>query len=539
VCKLRLSRLHLTALSVMAAGALCASVPALADAAPEAPVTGAATGVTGTAALLHGTLNPGSTAVAGWYFAYSTSGQCTAGSTTPVEPEVEVKALKVQAPATGLEPSRKYTACLVAVHTAEEVTETTVGTQVTFTTTRSAPTIDAVALVSTAATSAVVESAINPEREDASCKVEYGKTLAYGSVAPCPSDLGGGFGDVAASIELTGLEPATTYHYRVVAENVTGVTKAGSAELTTASVGKPEIESESVTGITSTEATFGAVLNARYEETTYHVEYATDETLTEPVTIPGVGEALRGNQPESVPPVTTANALAADTTYYYRVVAENASGVTDGPIGEFTTVGLPEAETGEAGGIGATSAALSGTIDPEGATTSYRFLYVDQAQYHEGAANPYVDGTSTEANSLAASRATTPIGPTAVEGLSPGTIYHYALAATNEAGTTVGADATFVTAAALPPGASSGDESESSQPTPFVRVPVPGFPSLSGVKPVPGPVKSEGSVEPPSHLSNKQKLAKALKACKKSRQKVRRASCERAARHRYPVKKGT
>jgi hypothetical protein len=40
----------------------------------------------------------------------------------------------------------------------------------------------------------------------------------------------------------------------------------------------------------------------------------------------------------------------------------------------------------------------------------------------------------------------------------------------------------------------------------------------------------------PKALTNKQKLAKAMKVCKK-KSKGKRAGCERAARKRFPVKK--
>jgi hypothetical protein len=57
------------------------TAPAFA-AAPEAPVTGAATGVTGTSAMLKGELNPHLEAVAGYQFAHNMGEGCVEGSST-------------------------------------------------------------------------------------------------------------------------------------------------------------------------------------------------------------------------------------------------------------------------------------------------------------------------------------------------------------------------------------------------------------------------------------------------------------------------
>jgi NHL repeat-containing protein len=52
------------------------------------------------------------------------------------------------------------------------------------------------------------------------CRFEYGQTTAYGASTPCvPSAIGEGTAPVAVGGETEPLEPQTTYHYRLVAEN--------------------------------------------------------------------------------------------------------------------------------------------------------------------------------------------------------------------------------------------------------------------------------------------------------------------------------
>lgn len=590
---------------------------AIAASPPEAPTTEPATAVAGTSATLNGKLNPHVKATVGWYFAYSKGSQCTEEATTPLEPEIEVKEQVEHVPVTGLEPSTTYRACLVATHTSEEETLTTVGSTVTFKTTRSAPAVDSEGLTRTSATEADVETAVNPEREDSSCKVEYGTTKGYGLSSPCePGDLGGGFGDQAAIAHITGLSPGTTYFFRVAATNATGVTKGAGGEFTTASLKAPTVESEQVVSSTGVGAVVEASLNPGHQETTYFVEYATNEALTEAVRVEGGAiPAEPGSQARAV---SLGSNLTPGTRYYYRFVAENSSGTSDGEPQSFTTAGLAVVETGEATGISRTTAALTGSLNPEGAETTYRFVYIDRAGYEaavrEGAANPYERGGSSESFTIPAGHVLESVGTVGVKELRPGTIYHYALEAKNEVGTSVGSDTTFATAPGTPPDvgsvgsynvtpttadltgaldprglstsyrfevgteaghlspeatsttgsvnsgsegvawhlaglspettyhvrlcASNSDGSNCSAETMFTTsasstlapVTFTAFPILAAV----GPIGIQGGAShKPVQLTRAQKVAKALKSCRRKTKQKRRHTCEKQARKRY------
>jgi hypothetical protein len=82
-------------------------------------------------------------------------------------------------------------------------------------------------------------------------------------------------------------------------------------------------------------------------------------------------------------------------------------------------------------------------------------VYIDDADYRAGlaesASNPYERGGSSPWLSLFAGNEAAAVGPVAIAGLRPGTTYHYALQASNEGGTALGPDATFVTAPPTPP----------------------------------------------------------------------------------------
>lgn len=101
----------------------------------------------------------------------------------------------------------------------------------------------------------------------------------------------------------------------------------------------------------------------------------------------------------------------------------------------------PTAVTGPASALTATTATLSGNVNPNGEATSWSFEYGTTTGYpdHTGA-HSLTAGTSSVAVSLG------------VSGLAPSTTYHFRLVATSSAGTSYGADATFKTAG-VPPAA--------------------------------------------------------------------------------------
>jgi hypothetical protein len=106
-------------------------------------------------------------------------------------------------------------------------------------------------------------------------------------------------------------------------------------------------------------------------------------------------------------------------------------GTTD--IGADEFVPAPSAATGAAGAITGSSATLAGTVDAKGVATTYRFEYGTTTAY--GHATPSATAGSGPATAT-------------VEGLTPGTTYHYRIVATNAGGIAQGNDATFTTTAA-------------------------------------------------------------------------------------------
>ena len=80
--------------------------------------------------------------------------------------------------------------------------------------------------------SATITATVDPRGDPTTLLAEYGTTSAYGSRIG-PIDVGRGAGPRTLPIELTGLEPGSTYHFRVVATNPSGATGTPDAALTT------------------------------------------------------------------------------------------------------------------------------------------------------------------------------------------------------------------------------------------------------------------------------------------------------------------
>jgi len=70
---------------------------------------------------------------------------------------------------------------------------------------------------------ATLKGSVNPHGVDTSYVFQYGTTTAYGAQTS-PASVGSGTATVQVSQQITGLQPGTTYHYRIVATSAAGST---------------------------------------------------------------------------------------------------------------------------------------------------------------------------------------------------------------------------------------------------------------------------------------------------------------------------
>jgi hypothetical protein len=351
------------------------------------------------------------------------------------------------------------------------------------------------------ATSVKVEGIVNPSGEPVTnCQFEYGQTTAYDQSVPCSPAPGGGLSPVNVSAQITGLEPNTTYHYRVVATNANATRHGADKTLTTEAIA-PVIGEASLVSRARTEATLAAVLNPENSETTYEFVFGETSNYGEHTYSVNAGSGLGEEHVEAI----GLTGLTPSTTYHYALRATNQAGTVTGPDGTFTTAPAspPAVITGGASNITLTSATVAATIEAQGLETSYALELGSDTS----------DGTSIYGE---AGYAVEPVGVSVeLQDLTPGTTYHYRFVAINSEGRVYGADQTFTT----PPYASPIVQPLT---VPLIATPPIAFPAE---EPTTTTVKSKP-------LTKAQKLAKALQACRKGKQS-KRAGCVQQARKRY------
>ena len=176
-------------------------------------------------------------------------------------------------------------------------------------------------------------------------------------------------------------------------------------------------------------------VNPNGQATTYYFQYGTTTSYGSQT-----ASASAGSGSADVAVNAAVTGLTAGTLYHFRLVATSGAGTTNGADLTFSTGGTqgpPTALTEAATSISSNGAILHGTVNPNGLATTYYFEYGTTTAY----------GTNTPAANAGAGSGDVMVS-TNISGLSPNTLYHFRLAASNSAGTTSGGDLTFTTTSA-------------------------------------------------------------------------------------------
>jgi len=188
------------------------------------PAPGAAispvTGVGSAGATFNGTVTPVDGVDTRYRFEYSTDGL----DWTPL-PDVDAGSgstpVAVHQVATGLEANASYRVRLRADNGTAATTE-----PVGFTTLAAPPTVSQSVAAAVTAGGATLGAFIDPNNSATSYRLEWGTTTAYGRFAPAEFApyVGSGGRPLLVGAEITGLQPGTTYHFRVKATSAAGTT---------------------------------------------------------------------------------------------------------------------------------------------------------------------------------------------------------------------------------------------------------------------------------------------------------------------------
>lgn len=200
------------------------------------------------------------------------------------------------------------------------------------------------------------------------CHIAWGEPGRFDNNVPC--NPGSGSGDAPVSANISGLTPGTTYYFRVFASSADGTNAGQEVPFTTNF--PPAVSSSPATSVSAGAADLNGLINPKGFATTYRFEWGLTAAYGNSVPVPD-GNAGSGNT--GTPVSAHIAALAPNTRYHWRLVAENLNGTTASEDSYFLTQGAPFAETTGAPLRTTTTAQLGARVTPRGFATDYYFEY--------------------------------------------------------------------------------------------------------------------------------------------------------------------
>jgi len=319
-------------------------------------------------------------------------------------------------------------------------TATTTSTQITTTqnpVTTTAGTPSAVTDTSAEPTNStvVVTGSVTPNGAPTTYWYEFGQSSTLGSKTSSQT-IGSGFSPIPSPGYITGLAANTLYYFRLDAQNSFGTVQGTTYSFSTnnnASVpgNPPTTSTNAATVLTSTSANLNGHVDPRSSQTTFWFEYGSNADFGQITTLQSGGSGAASIAVSA--PITGLN---PQTTYYFRIDAQNQYGTVNGTTQSFTTSGpaavaAPVVTTQVASPVATTTATIRGTVNPYGAQTNYWFEYSTDSQF----SSPLLHSTSQR--SVGAGKGTTSVSAN-IPALQPNTTYYVRTVAQNSMGTVRG-----------------------------------------------------------------------------------------------------
>ena len=334
---------------------------------------------------------------------------------------------------TGLTANTTYYVRAYATNTAG----TSYGTEVSFTTIGSAPTVTTQAVSSIASTTATGNGNItslgtpNPTAHGVCWNTTGTPTTSDSKV-----DKGAASATGAFTASMTGLTANTTYYVRAYATNTAGTSYGTEVSFTTIGIA-PTVTTQAVSSIASTTATGNGNITSlgTPNPTAYGVCWNTTGTpTTSDIKVDKGAASATGAFTVSM------TGLTANTTYYVRAYATNTAGTSYGTEVSFATIGIaPTVTTQAVSSIASTTATGNGNITSLGTPnpTAYGVCW-------NTTGTPTTSDIKVDKGAASATGAFT----VSMTGLTANTTYYVRAYATNTAGTSYGTEVSFTTAAA-------------------------------------------------------------------------------------------
>ncbi len=410
---------------------------------PSVPsvLTTDATGIYSSSATLNGQVDCNGTSARYWFeFAPNSSG--TFSSTSSASAGSGDSLISYSRTVSGLQSGTVYKFRIVAQ--SDSGTEIRYGNTKTFTTSSSSDPVDPSASAPSVLTggvsnvssySAVFNGSVDPNNASTEYWFEYG--ISDFNLSTSRSSVGSGNGLTSVSLSVSGLSASTTYNYRIVGRNSVDIRYGSTRTFTTSSGGyinptggAPTVSLSSAYGVTKDSATFQGYVNPNGTWTEYWFEYGVNNgDFSQKTTRWSVSNSVW-----STAVTTSVYNLAGNTTYYYRLAAQNSYGAAYSSVMSFTTgnggsyYGAPYISTNNATNIYDTSAVLNGEVTTNNSETTvwFEYGYAGQGLNRSSSSVTYPASSSARVSSIS------------IAGLSKGTRYDFRAVARNTYGTVYG-----------------------------------------------------------------------------------------------------
>jgi len=302
------------------------------------------------------------------------------------------------------------------------------------------PTVITNSATGVSSSSATLNASVNPNNCSTSYWFEYGTTMSLGNTTASQS-AGSSSGSLVVSSGISGLLANTTYYFRAVSQNTAGTVQGSILSFTTGGGGgtqgtAPTALTNPATNVSQTTATLNGQINPNSAATSYWFEYGTTMSLGNTTAAQSAGSSASFMSVSG-----SVSSLSANTTYFFRIVAQNQYGTTQGTILQFTTGGggtnnglAPYAVTYSATNYSQNWATLNGQVNPNGSQTSYWFEYGPTSSFGNSTAFQNI-GSGSSANNVTAS----------ISGLQQNQTYYFRIIAQNQYGISYGSTLSFST----------------------------------------------------------------------------------------------
>jgi len=179
--------------------------------------------------------------------------------------------------------------------------------------------------------SATLNGTVNANNLSSAVVFEWGLTTSYGSEALAAQNPVAGTSDVAVSANLTNLQSAVTYHYRIKASNPVNVTYSNDMSFTSG-LSAPQLTTTAISSILAFSASSGGNISSDggVSVTARGVCWSTSQN-------PTIADSKTADGSGSGEFTSNLNGLTENTTYYIRAYATNSAGTGYGDEISFRT----------------------------------------------------------------------------------------------------------------------------------------------------------------------------------------------------------